>query len=87
MGPACKIIINGNIRALTEGLERVLMSPLVRDVMLPSKECNDYIQRMADIDIIVYQGGVIPNGGLKGIMQELEDKKVFTSEVWSIFAP
>lgn len=90
---ACKIVINGGVRAFAESLERVLISPLVRDKMLPAETCDKLIQLMADLDI-AYYSGFSPdqiktqphlNGGLVGIAKELEKADVFTSEIWQVF--
>ena len=85
-GQACKIIINGMLRSISQSLEEILRSPAVRDVMLSNKACDGLIQRMADIDIATYHGLTLPHGGLVGIIKELEAAGVFTDEVWKILA-
>lgn len=85
-GAACKVIINNGIRGLSQSLETVLMSPLVRDKMLPAKDCDTMIQWLADIDIATYEGGQVPYGGLRGVMLKLQSAGVLTDEVWDIFA-
>jgi len=60
------------------------MHPLVRGVMIHEEHADQLIQRMADIDIAAYQGGKVPDGGLVGIMKELEEKGVLTAEIWNI---
>lgn len=82
---ACKIIINGGYIAASQSLEKILMHPLVRGVMISSEHADLLIQRMADIDIAAYSGGVVPEGGLVGIMRELEEEGVFTPEIWNIY--
>ena len=84
-GAACKIIINQGIQGLSQSLERVLTSPLVRDKMLSASNCDELIQCLADIDIAAYQGLQVPHGGLRGVMLKLESAGVFTSEIWEIF--
>jgi len=82
---ACKIIINGGYIAASQSLEKILMHPLVRGVMIPEEYADQLIQRMADIDLAAYSGGKVPEGGLVGIMKELEEKGVFTPEIWWIY--
>lgn len=84
-GAACKVIIDNGIRGLSQSLETVLMSPLVRDRMLPSRECDQMIQYLADIDIATYEGLQVPYGGLRGVMMKLESAGVLTDEVWKVF--
>lgn len=84
-GAACKVIINNGLRAVSESLETVLMSPLVRGPMISEEKCGDYIQRLADIDIAAYSGKDLPHGGLAGIMLDLEAEGVFTAEIWQVF--
>jgi len=87
MGPACKIILNDGVGGLSKSLERVLMSPLVRDVMYPASECDKLIERLAKIDLAAYDphANEMPAGGLSGILLELETGGVFTSEIWQFF--
>lgn len=86
-GAACKIIIDETMRGLMRGLERVLLSPLVRDKMIPAAECDRLIQTMADIELSAYSGlvatdKVIP--GLVDILKDLEEYGVITKEVWGL---
>lgn len=83
---ACKIIINGGYIAASQSLEKILMHPLVRGVMIDESHADSLIQRMADIDLAAYSGGTIPEGGLVSIMKELEECGVFTKEIWGIYA-
>lgn len=86
-GAACKVIINNGSNALRQGLEKILMHPLVRDEMLSAHRCDELIQRMADNDLIAYNGGTITPGiSLGGIMEELQNEGVVTEEVWGIYA-
>lgn len=88
-GPACKILINNSVAAIMQGLERVLTSPLVRDVLLSSESCNDLVQALADLDIRTYNGTPVPEGrpqSLLDVIERLEDEGVFTNEVWQILA-
>jgi len=87
MGPACKTIINNQTGALAKGLEEVLKSPLVRDVMLPAAECDKLLQEMVQIDLGYYSGGSQIHGGLRGILAELVARGVVTDEVWEVLQP
>lgn len=82
---ACKIIINNGLAAVSRSLEEILMSPLVRGKMLGADVCQEYIQKLADIDIATYSGMSVPHGGLRGIMKDLEANGVFTAEIWEVF--
>lgn len=84
-GPACKIVINMGIKALTEAIERILIDPDVHQERIPTTARLDLIQRLADIDLGVYAGDGIPQGGLSGILLELEKYHVVTPEVWEIY--
>lgn len=85
-GAACKIIIDSMIRALNEGIERVLLSPLVRDVMMPADQCDTLLQRMANIDVRTFTGCEVPtynlNDGYREILKTMQAYGVITDEVW-----
>lgn len=85
-GAACKIIINNGYAAASRALEKILMHPLVRGPMIDVEHADRLIQRMADIDQAAFTGGKVPDGGLRGIMIELEEKGVLTEEVWTIYS-
>lgn len=85
-GAACKVVINQGMIAMTRAVERILINPAVHGDRIPDKERLELIQRLADCDIAVYSGGTLPEGGVAGILVELEEKwKVVTPEVWEIY--
>jgi hypothetical protein len=89
-GPACKVIINNSVAAIMAGLEKILTSPLVRDCMMPSDECDYLIQALADLDIRTYNGTPAPKGrpqSLLEVLEILESKKVLTAEIWQVLSP
>jgi hypothetical protein len=81
---ACKIIINDGVGALAKSIEKVLTHPLVRDKMLSSAHCDALIQRLANVDRAAYDPECckMPEGGLRGILVELQNEGVITEEVF-----
>lgn len=84
-GAACKVIIDNMRQAVDQSLREVLLSPLVRDVMIPAEKCNTYLQRMVDLDLAAYRGtSPYSRDSLACICKDLERDKVFTREIWEI---
>lgn len=93
-GPACKIIINNLIRAISTSLEEILKSPLVRGgVMISDRRANAYLQRLADLDLALYsnESRILDPGAsgdsLQKVVTDLVADGVFTAEVWEILKP
>lgn len=82
----CKIIINEGLQALTRSLEEALINPDINMGKIPDDKRRELVQRMADIDIATYGRGEMPEGGILGIMKELEDLGLITEDVWQIYA-
>lgn len=83
---ACKIIINGGLRALSEALEEILTNPNINGGKIPDGIRYDLIDRQARCDIALMHGGEMPEGGLVGIAKELENCGVLSPDIWSVFA-
>jgi hypothetical protein len=90
-GPACKVIIDNMLLAVDRSLREVLTSPLVRGPMISAERCDEYLDRMAVLDIAHYTGRksllLEGGGGLCQICKELELDGVFTGEIWEILRP
>lgn len=82
----CKIIIDEALMALMRSLERILIDPDIHMGKIPDDKRRELIQRMADIDIAAYGQGPMPDGGLGGILLELESMGLVTDDVWKIYA-
>lgn len=82
----CKIIINNSLQALARSLEEALINPDVHMGKIPDDKRRELIQRMANIDIAAYGQGPMPDGGLGGILLELESMGLVTEDVWQIYA-
>lgn len=84
---ACKIIINNGVQALISSIERILIDKDVYTGRLPEDVRLSLIQRLADLDLAVYEGNtaLMGEGGLTGILIELEKHGLVTDEVWSIY--
>lgn len=85
-GAACKVIINMFIRALTNALEVILTNPSIHLGKIPDAARLKLIQRLADVDLSVYEGDtdLMPEGGLTGIIFELQRYGLVTDEVWQV---
>lgn len=84
-GPRCKIILNGIVQGLIKGLEEVLTDGmLMLEVDVDKK--NDWLQRLANSDLAVYDGNskLLPEGGLCQIVLEMEKAGLVTNEVWYV---
>jgi len=92
-GSVCKFILNNGVAGLSQSIERALVSPLVRNVMLPAQDCNDLIQALADFDVRTYTG-VDPMrrsgcatecSGLRDVLCVLRERGAITDEVFEVF--
>lgn len=94
-GPACKTIINNLTRAVSESLEEILKSPLVRGgVMISDRRANAYLQRLVDLDLALYSvesrlsvTTAPTTDSLQKVVADLVADGVFTAEVWEILKP
>lgn len=97
-GPACKVIINNLTRAVSESLEEILKSPLVRGgIMISDRRANAYLQRLVDLDLGLYSVESRPSAeeatiaqtsdSLQKVVADLVADGVFTTEVWEILKP
>lgn len=90
-GPACKTIINNLTRAVSESLEEILKSPLVRGgVMISDRQANAYLQRLVDLDLALYSfdSRALDSGdSLQRVVTDLVADGVFTAEIWEILKP
>lgn len=85
-GPACKVVINGGIGALSQSLERILTDPNLNGGKIPEEMRLRLIQDFADLDNCTYDGkGRGSACSLIGIMEELESVGVLTSDVWRVY--
>lgn len=84
-GPRCKIIINGIVQGLIGALEDVLTDGLLM-LEVDVKKKDDWLQRLANCDLAVYDGNgrLLPDGGLCGIVLEMEKAGLVTDEVWYV---
>lgn len=82
----CKIIINEGLMALMRSLEKILTDPDIHMGLIPDEKRRSMVDRMAKIDIASYGKGPMPEGGLGGILLELEDLGFITPDVWQIYA-
>lgn len=84
-GPRCKAILNGIVGGLTKALETVLISDQLMEGVDETVR-QDWLQRLASCDMAVYSGevGMLPEGGLAGIVLEMEKHKLVTDEVWYV---
>lgn len=82
---ACKIIINNGYRALSLSLEQILINLPLGDKLSPETR-YELIQMLADIDTSSYSGGAVPGGGLKQIMERLQELGILSDDVWKIYA-
>lgn len=85
-GPACKIILNGLARTVSESLEKILTSPLVRDKMLDSATCDKLLNELVEIDLSCFSDEANPCRNLLDIVNDLVDAGVITDHIWSILA-
>lgn len=86
-GAACKIIINDLTRAISESLEKILTSPLIRDQgKITSAEADAMLSRLVDFEIAGYQGAATGEG-LVTFVHELVDRGIITDEIWKVLAP
>ena len=85
-GGACKIIINNGMAALSKSIETILTNPDIHTNRLDEDKRYELIQRQADCDLALYKGHSMPDGGLGGILLELESLGIVTDEVWQIYA-
>lgn len=83
---ACKVIINGTLAALVESIETVLTSPWIHQDKIPTEERIALIQRLADVDLASYTGdrALLPDGGVAGILVDLQNYGLVSEEVWVI---
>lgn len=86
MRAACKVVINGGLRAFSEALERILTDPDINGGKIPDGIRYDLIDRQARCDIALMHGGEMPEGGLVGIARELEKCDVLSPDIWSVYA-
>lgn len=84
---ACKIIIDNGVRALVDSIERILIDKDVYEGRLPENVRLALIQRLADTDLSVFEGdtNLMPEGGLTGILLELQKYGLVTEEVWLVY--
>lgn len=82
-GPVCKAILNGLMASIMEALETSLTSPVVRGVMLKPARCDEYLDRMARLDLATY-GAQATADSLGAILLDLERDGVVTPEVWLV---
>lgn len=91
-GAACKIIANGLTRTVSESLEKILTSPLVRDKMLDSAKCDELLNELVEIDLLCFVDGFVnpdqcnPPRNLLDIVNDLVDAGVITDHIWLILA-
>lgn len=92
-GPACKEIINNLTRAISESIAHSLSDPLVRGPILAAEKCDDYLQRLVDLDVKVCVGAieredgdrpVVRHDSLRRILVNLKDDGMYTDEIWTI---
>ena len=85
-GQVCKVIINMLLQALMKALETILLTPAIHRDRLPEDVRMSLIQKLADIDLASYRGdgSLLPDGGLAGIVEVLQDHGMVTDEVWEI---
>lgn len=84
-GPACKVIINSGLHAVSKALERILSEPLLHGGKIEDRERRTMIQQLADIDAVAYHGGTV-SVSLVDIMARLESLGVLSGDVWNIYA-
>lgn len=87
MKTACKIIINGMARALSESLEKILTSPLVRDEMIPAAKCDEMLDELSRIDLLCFNPATdTPPRTLLHIVNDLVECGAVTERIWEILA-
>lgn len=84
-GAACKVIINGGVKALTDSIERILIDPNVHQNRMSDAVREKLIQQLADNDLAAYRGSCAVTGGLVEILLELERLRLVTEEVWEVY--
>lgn len=86
-GAACKVVINNGVRALIDGVERILLDSDIHQDKIPHRDRMVLVQRLADIDIAAFTGdaSLLPAGGVIGIVNELQEYGLITDEVWRVF--
>lgn len=84
-GPACKIILNGGVWGLSDGIRQILTDPNINMGFVPEKIRKGLLDRLARIDVAAMTGGQVPVYGLGGIMVQLEDYGLISPDVWEIF--
>lgn len=84
-GPRCKIILNGIVQGLIKALEDVLTDSMLM-LEVDVKKKDDWLQRLANCDLAVYDGNneLLPEGGLCQIVLEMEKAGLVTSEIWYV---
>lgn len=84
-GPRCKIILNGIVQGLIKALEEVLTDGMLM-LEVDVYKRNDWLQRLANCDLAVYDGNdkLLPEGGLCQIVLEMEKAGLVTNEVWYV---
>lgn len=84
MRTACKIILNSGTRALSESMEGVLTSPIVRGHMIPESAADALLDRLSKIDLRACDGQG-DDDSLLDILAELVDAGVVDAEVWRLY--
>jgi hypothetical protein len=90
MRTACKIILNGGTRGLSEAMEKVLTSPIVRGHMLPESEADSMLNRLSQIDLRACDGqenGELETSGdsLLLVLNDLVKSGAVDPEVWRLY--
>lgn len=94
MRTACKIVLNSGTRALSESMEAVLTSPIVRGHMMDEPMCDALLDRLSRIDLRAIDGQEGPEGfkpdvdwhdSLLAILTELVNAGVVDPEVWRLY--
>lgn len=87
MKAACKIIINGATRALSESLEKALTNPLVRGEMVPAEKCDELLDELSRIDLLCFNPATdTPPRTLLHIVDDLVKCGAVSDRVWEIYA-
>ena len=87
---ACKIIINGLMEAMCGSLQEILTSPLVRDHMVPSSQCDDLLDELVTIELrMVNPPHLVTDNArtLNHIVADLVQAGAVTERVWEILSP
>ncbi len=85
-GAACKIIINNGTRALSESMERILISPEVLAGRMSKDEAGSLLDRLVNLDLAACDGDKTPTGdSLLRVLGELVKYGIVTDEVWRLY--